>query len=70
MLVIGQMILLNLLVAVLIENFESLSVRNDLVNKLKEFKTEEGVWRKILRIVMCREKNKVKVSNKIDLLTD
>lgn len=32
---IGQFVLLNLFIAILIENFEELSVRNDLVNKLR-----------------------------------
>lgn len=34
--VIGQFILMNLFVAVLVENFEELSVRNDLMNKLRK----------------------------------
>ena len=33
--VIGQFVLLNLFISILIENFEELSVRNDLVNKLR-----------------------------------
>jgi hypothetical protein len=38
LLIVGQLILLNLFIAVLIENFEQLSVRNDLVSKLSNLK--------------------------------
>jgi cation channel sperm-associated protein 4 len=33
---IGQFVLMNLFMAVLVENFEELSVRNDLMNKLRK----------------------------------
>ncbi len=42
LLFIGQFILLNLFIAILIENFEEISVRNDLVNKLKDM--ERDPW--------------------------
>ena len=38
LLIIGQLILLNLFVAILIENFEQLSIRNDLISKLSNLK--------------------------------
>jgi Ion transport protein len=41
LLVIGQYLILNLLVAIIIENFEYLSVKNDLINKIKNMKREE-----------------------------
>ena len=37
-LIAGQFILLNLFIAIMIENFEQLSVRNDLTNKLNMMK--------------------------------
>jgi voltage-dependent calcium channel T type alpha-1I len=38
LLIFGQLILLNLFISVLIENFEQLSVKNDLVEKLSNLK--------------------------------
>jgi hypothetical protein len=38
---IGQYILLNLLIAIIIENFEYLSVKNDLINKIDNMKKDE-----------------------------
>ena len=38
LLIIGQLILLNLFISILIENFEQLSIRNDLVSKLSNLK--------------------------------
>lgn len=38
LLVFGQFILLNLFVAVLIENFELLSIRNDMINKIHKIR--------------------------------
>ena len=38
---IGQYLILNLLIAIIIENFEYLSVKNDLINKINNMKSEE-----------------------------
>jgi hypothetical protein len=35
LIIISQLILLNLLISMMIENFEQLSIRNDLVSKLQ-----------------------------------
>jgi hypothetical protein len=40
---VGQYILLNLLIAIIIENFEYLSVKNDLINKIDNMKKDEEV---------------------------
>jgi hypothetical protein len=51
LLIFGQFILLNLFVAVLIENFELLSIRNDMVNKIHKIR-EQPIRERILNI--CR----------------
>jgi hypothetical protein len=48
--VIGQFVLMNLFVAVLIENFEELSVRNDLMNKLRKA-NQRTSWEKFKDII-------------------
>ena len=40
LLILGQFILLNLFISVLINNFEELSVKNDLIKKLTDLKQE------------------------------
>jgi hypothetical protein len=42
LLIIGQFILLNLFISVLIENFEQVSVKSDLVNKLTDLKKDSS----------------------------
>jgi hypothetical protein len=42
LLIIGQLILLNLFISVLIENFEQVSVKSDLVNKLTDLKKDSS----------------------------
>jgi hypothetical protein len=41
LLIIGQFLLLNLLISIIIENFEYFSVKNDLINKIDNMKREE-----------------------------
>ncbi len=41
--ILGQFVLLNLFIAIMIENFEQLSVRNDLTNKLNMMK-KRTLW--------------------------
>jgi len=40
LLVVSQLILLNLFISVMIENFEQLSIRNDLVSKLQNLEKD------------------------------
>ena len=71
LIVIGQFILLNLFIAILIENFEQLSVRNDLSNKLNEME-REPLSTQIMQLV-CFWRPKPYKSNKMskaDELTD
>jgi Ion transport protein len=60
--IVGQFLLMNLFMAVLIENFEELSVRNDLMNKLRHA-SQKSVWQKIIEghyFKMCCKKKKKK----------
>ena len=63
LIILGQFILMNLFISVLIENFEQLSVRNDLVLKLTDIESS-GVGEKIIEKFMtcCCSKNKVDVA--------
>ena len=59
LIILGQFILMNLFISVLIENFEQLSVRNDLVLKLTDIESK-GLGEKIIeKFVTCCSKNKV-----------
>ena len=49
-LIVGQFILLNLFIAIMIENFEQLSVRNDLTNKLNSMKKREQWYEKLRKL--------------------
>ena len=80
LLIIGQFILLNLFISVLINNFEQLSVKNDLIKKLIELKKESAYIRIkswFLRNVLCKksikedsEKTLLKGERIIDELID
>jgi hypothetical protein len=50
LIILGQFILMNLFISVLIENFEQLSVRNDLVLKLTDIE-KKGVSEKIVEAI-------------------
>ena len=53
LIILGQFILMNLFISVLIENFEQLSVRNDLVLKLTDIESK-GLGEKIMdNFVAC-----------------
>ncbi len=59
LIILGQFILMNLFISVLIENFEQLSVRNDLVLKLTDIESK-GIGEKVIENFMaCCSKNKV-----------
>ena len=59
LIILGQFILMNLFISVLIENFEQLSVRNDLVLKLTDIESK-GVGEKIMdNLLSCSSKKKV-----------
>jgi len=60
LLIIGQLILLNLFVAILIENFEQLSIRNDLVSKLSNLK--KGTFTEQVMDMLRGAKEKVRTS--------
>ena len=47
LIIVGQFILINLFISVLIENFEQLSIRNDLVLKLTDIESK-GLGEKIM----------------------
>ena len=59
LIILGQFILMNLFISVLIENFEQLSVRNDLVLKLTDIESK-GLGEKIIdKFMACCSKSKV-----------
>ena len=63
---IGQYLMLNLLIAIIIENFEYLSVKNDLIDKINKMKVEEEVKnmslsKRIERAVCCCKKKPLRV---------
>jgi hypothetical protein len=59
LIIVGQFILMNLFISVLIENFEQLSVRNDLVLKLTDIESK-GLGEKIIdNLKAICSKNKV-----------
>jgi hypothetical protein len=59
LIIVGQFILLNLFISVLIENFEQLSVRNDIVLKLTDVRTKTFKDRFIEFFCTCKKKNKI-----------
>ena len=65
----GQFILLNLFISVLIENFEQLSIRNDLVQRMSDLK-KESLSDKIVSLLKCKKKVKDDKANYIDKLID
>jgi hypothetical protein len=72
LLVVGQFILVNLFIAILIENFNQLSIRNDMINKIENMR-QKPLKDKILSILTCRNKKKIlpQSSNLVDdLLND
>lgn len=60
LLIIGQMILVNLIIAIIIENFEFLSVKNDLIRKLNNMQEGQSqftsIWQAIVSYVGCFKK--------------
>ncbi len=81
LLIIGQFILLNLFISVLINNFEEISVKNDLVTRLTDLKKESSSQRLMKlfgKYCLCRSKKRkvngvgalLKGENKIDEMTD
>ena len=71
LIVFGQFILLNLFIAILIENFEQLSVRNDLSNKLNELEREPLSTQIMQLVCFWRPKpDKSNKKSKADELTD
>jgi Ion transport protein len=73
LIIIGQMILLNLFISVLIDNFEQISVRNDLVKKLTQLKQESYLDRfkhwLFKNCKVCRGISGVQYERKFDDLT-
>ena len=65
----GQFILMNLFISVLIENFEQLSIRNDLVQRLSDLK-KESISDKIVAWIQGKKKEKDDKANYIDKLID
>lgn len=59
LIILGQFILMNLFISVLIENFEQLSVRNDLVLKLADIEKKSAVEKMIESLLKCFQKKKV-----------
>ena len=58
--------MLNLLISIIIENFEYLSVKSDLINKINNMKTEEEAQRMTLRerlerVICCWRKKPLRV---------
>ena len=71
LIVFGQFILLNLFIAILIENFEQLSVRNDLSNKLNDLEREPLSTQIMQLVCFWRPKpDKTNKKSKADELTD
>lgn len=60
---------MNLFISVLIENFEQLSIRNDLVQRLSDLK-KESLSDKIVSLLSCKKKEKDDKANYIDKLID
>ena len=51
LIIIGQFVLMNLFIAILIENFEQISVRNDIVKRLTDLK--RGSSYEIVKQLIC-----------------
>lgn len=58
LLIIGQFILLNLFIAILIENFDQLSIRNDLKSKLHKLRNPSLKE----NLLQCFRRNKARVA--------
>lgn len=60
LLIIGQLILVNLVIAIIIENFEFLSVKNDLIRKLNNMQGDQSqftnIWNAIVAYLRCLNK--------------
>lgn len=58
LLVVGQFVLVNLFIAILIENFDQLSIRNDMINKIQKMR-ERPFKDKVVRMMQCKRKKRV-----------
>jgi hypothetical protein len=67
--VVGQFILMNLFISVLIENFEQLSIRKDLVQRLSDLRKTSLIQR-IAEILTCKKHEKDDNSKYIDKMLD
>lgn len=65
LILIGQFILMNLFVGILIENFEEISVRQDFINKIQEI-NQITMWQKIKEVICLRTERKNKDEDKLD----
>jgi len=63
LIILGQFILMNLFISVLIENFEQLSVRNDLVLKLTDIEKKSIIEKMLENLMGCCAKKKVADQN-------
>ncbi len=66
---IGHYLMINLLIAIIIENFEYLSVKNDLINKINNMKSDEELQnmsfkQRIERAMCFWRKKPLKVNHK------
>jgi hypothetical protein len=62
LIIIGQFVLMNLFISILIENFEQISVRNDIVKRLTDLK--RGSSYEIIKQIVCFWRKKVKKDDK------
>lgn len=62
LIIIGQFVLMNLFISILIENFEQISVRNDIVKRLTDLK--RGSSYEIIKQIVCFWGKKVKKDEK------
>ena len=67
---LGQFVLVNLVIAIIIENFEFQSVKNDLVGKLTDMQRDDnldGTWKSLLwdRLKHCNKRRHLRIKPKV-----
>ena len=65
LIIVGQFVLMNLFISILIENFEQISVRNDIVKRLSSLK-EGDSFKKFMKVLCFWRQQSNKVEEKRD----
>ena len=57
LIIVGRFIILNLFIAILIDNFDQLSIRNDFFYKIRNI-TQKSFYKRLIAILKCKRKKR------------